>query len=198
MKLNEVRSVQLCIFFTTPGGLSTLSSLSRCYPRSRIRCELLQCGQKYFGLPSYHIQFQNVRDPLQCRIQESLYPTREPSDLRKCCSLYKLEGKIKQLCGPTNPETGKDCAEMVTTPPNAAVMQSRAEKTRIYAYRSLARSIGSGRWNGLTSAGRNLHARLDVSVDVHQSPLVFPFLALLVVADFPWLVECREPIIGLA
>jgi hypothetical protein len=36
---------------------------------------------------------------------------------------------------------------------------------------------------------RDLDARLEVAVHVHEAPLVFPILARLVVLDFPGLVE---------
>jgi hypothetical protein len=45
----------------------------------------------------------------------------------------------------------------------------------------------------LSSAIGNLQAGLDVAVDVHEAPFVFPIFARLIVPDFPWLVECREP-----
>ena len=42
---------------------------------------------------------------------------------------------------------------------------------------------------GGAAAVRNLDARLEVAVYVHEAPLVFPVLARLVVLDFPGLVE---------
>jgi hypothetical protein len=42
---------------------------------------------------------------------------------------------------------------------------------------------------GGAAAVRNLDARLEVAVDVHEAPLVFPVLTRLVVLDFPGLVE---------
>jgi hypothetical protein len=42
---------------------------------------------------------------------------------------------------------------------------------------------------GGAAAVRDLDARLEVAVHVHEAPLVFPILARLVVLDFPGLVE---------
>jgi len=73
---------------------------------------------------------------------------------------------------------------------NAVVMHVRENKRR--ANRSLntvSLVARSKRWKCLAGAIGNLEAWLDVAVDVHEAPFVFPFLALLVVADLPWLIE---------
>ena len=44
-----------------------------------------------------------------------------------------------------------------------------------------------------SAAVGDLDAGLEVAVDVHETPLVFPLFALFVVFDLPWLIECREP-----
>ena len=36
----------------------------------------------------------------------------------------------------------------------------------------------------------NLEARLEVAVDIHETPFVFPLFALFVVLNLPWLVKC--------
>ena len=46
---------------------------------------------------------------------------------------------------------------------------------------------------GSAAAVRDLDARLEVAVDVHEAPFVLPFFALFVVADLPGFVEGREP-----
>jgi hypothetical protein len=57
---------------------------------------------------------------------------------------------------------------------------------------ALARSKG---WKGLAVAIGNLDAGLDVAINVHEAPFVFPLFTLFIVADLPWFVECREPAI---
>lgn len=61
-------------------------------------------------------------------------------------------------------------------------MQDRARKQGMRA-----RSEG---WEGLSGAVRDFQAGLDVAVDVHEAPFVFPVLARCIVADLPWLVKC--------
>lgn len=73
------------------------------------------------------------------------------------------------------------------------VMQSRVLKEgKSLKYRRSKRTLLK-RWQGRAAAVGDLEPGLEVAVHVHETPLVLPLFPLLVVADLPWFVKCREP-----
>jgi hypothetical protein len=77
-----------------------------------------------------------------------------------------------------------------------------SRSTKIYEgeiYARSKKSQGNAEWrllplvDSLAATVRNLHTVLQVAVDIHQAPVVFPTLFLGVELDLPGLIKGLEP-----
>lgn len=178
------------VFFTTPVRSIYTIIINKCYPRGLLTAPECQIWPTHF----IYTQVPKVPGiPFNVEYKKGVC-ANQTKDPRTQCSLYNPKKYDQRtLRSPKNLRPEKDFAKMAVMPPNnAAVMQNCAGKK----YASLAPSVK--RWQRLPSAVGDLYVGLEVSVNIHQPPFIFPLFALLVVADLPWLVERREPIIELA
>jgi hypothetical protein len=125
-----------------------------------------------------------------CPQKKGTCKTARPSHASPCVLCTKIKKK-KKVATPRCAGNGEKRRETKRRRDAKRVFVLLGEQLR----RVMASSLGDRleRRKCLSVAARDLETGLDVAVDVHETPFVFPVLAWLVVADLPWLVERREP-----